>query len=106
MAGVGDVPPHPSRVTVLGHWQQEDEESFEKINTRPGKVRGTGHGAGGRAGGPGAAVPQHLCCHLSQIILFSEAGFTGHRREIWGDVPDATSWELSHTISIRVIRGG
>ncbi|KGL90986.1 Absent in melanoma 1-like, partial [Charadrius vociferus] len=26
--------------------------------------------------------------------------------EIWGDVPDATSWELSHTISIRVIRGG
>ncbi|POI32561.1 hypothetical protein CIB84_003686 [Bambusicola thoracicus] len=40
------------------------------------------------------------------IILFSEAGFTGHRREIWGDVPDATSWELSHKISIRVIRGG
>uniref|UniRef100_A0A8C9G640 Beta/gamma crystallin 'Greek key' domain-containing protein n=1 Tax=Pavo cristatus TaxID=9049 RepID=A0A8C9G640_PAVCR len=30
----------------------------------------------------------------------------GHRREIWGDVPDATSWELSHKISIRVIRGG
>ncbi|NWU71595.1 CRBG2 protein, partial [Pterocles burchelli] len=42
----------------------------------------------------------------SQIILFSEAGFAGHKREIWGDVPDATSWELSHTISIRVIRGG
>uniref|UniRef100_A0A8B9B9S3 Crystallin beta-gamma domain containing 2 n=1 Tax=Anser brachyrhynchus TaxID=132585 RepID=A0A8B9B9S3_9AVES len=48
----------------------------------------------------------HLCCHPSQIVLFSEAGFAGHRREIWGDVPDATSWELSHTISIRVIRGG
>ncbi|NXQ86458.1 CRBG2 protein, partial [Nyctibius grandis] len=56
---------------------QEDKEGFEKINTRPGK-----------------------------IILFSEAGFAGHKREIWGDVPDATSWELSHTISIRVIRGG
>ncbi|XP_075378595.1 beta/gamma crystallin domain-containing protein 2 [Mycteria americana] len=55
---------------------QEDKEGF-KINTRPGK-----------------------------IILFSEAGFVGQKREIWGDVPDATSWELSHTISIRVIRGG
>ncbi|XP_063212301.1 beta/gamma crystallin domain-containing protein 2 [Chroicocephalus ridibundus] len=55
----------------------EDKEGFEKINTRPGK-----------------------------IILFSEAGFAGQKREIWGDVPDATSWELSHTISIRVIRGG
>ncbi|KAM9268193.1 beta/gamma crystallin domain-containing protein 2 [Morus bassanus] len=56
---------------------QEDKEGFEKINTRPGK-----------------------------IILFSEAGFAGQKREIWGDIPDATSWELSHTISIRVIRGG
>ncbi|KAM6399495.1 beta/gamma crystallin domain-containing protein 2 [Rhynochetos jubatus] len=56
---------------------QEDKEGFGKINTRPGK-----------------------------IILFSEAGFAGHKREIWGDIPDATSWELSHTISIRVIRGG
>ncbi|XP_075578289.1 LOW QUALITY PROTEIN: beta/gamma crystallin domain-containing protein 2 [Pelecanus crispus] len=51
---------------------QEDKEGFEKINTRPGK-----------------------------IILFSEASFAGQKREIWGDVPDATSWELSHTISIR-----
>ncbi|NXN27638.1 CRBG2 protein, partial [Nycticryphes semicollaris] len=56
---------------------QEDKEGSEKINTRPGK-----------------------------IILFSEASFAGQKREIWGDVPDATSWELSHTISIRVIRGG
>uniref|UniRef100_A0A8C0BNL9 Crystallin beta-gamma domain containing 2 n=1 Tax=Buteo japonicus TaxID=224669 RepID=A0A8C0BNL9_9AVES len=48
-----------------------------------------------------------LCCVTpSQIILFSEAGFAGQKREIWGDIPDATSWELSHTISIRVIRGG
>lgn len=42
----------------------------------------------------------------SQIILYSDSGFAGHKREIWDDVPDATSWELSHTISIRVIRGG
>ncbi|NXS98758.1 CRBG2 protein, partial [Jacana jacana] len=56
---------------------QEDKEGFEKINMRPGK-----------------------------IILFSEASFSGQKREIWGDVPDATSWELSHTISIQVIRGG
>ncbi|KFW78160.1 Absent in melanoma 1-like, partial [Manacus vitellinus] len=42
----------------------------------------------------------------SQIILYSDAGFAGQKREIWGDIPDATSWELSHTISIRVIRGG
>ncbi|XP_065600624.1 beta/gamma crystallin domain-containing protein 2 isoform X2 [Cyrtonyx montezumae] len=56
---------------------QEDKEGSVKINARPGK-----------------------------IILFSEAGFAGHRREIWGDVPDATSWELSCKISIRVIRGG
>nr|XP_041576779.1 beta/gamma crystallin domain-containing protein 2 [Taeniopygia guttata] len=40
------------------------------------------------------------------IILYSDAGFAGHKREIWDDIPDATSWELSHTISIRVIRGG
>ncbi|NXS83710.1 CRBG2 protein, partial [Erpornis zantholeuca] len=56
---------------------QEDKEGLEKINTRPGK-----------------------------IILYSDAGFAGQKREIWDDVPDATSWELSHTISIRVIRGG
>ncbi|XP_027561774.1 beta/gamma crystallin domain-containing protein 2 [Neopelma chrysocephalum] len=56
---------------------QEDKEGFEKINTRPGK-----------------------------IILYSDASFAGQKREIWGDIPDATSWELSHTISIRVIRGG
>uniref|UniRef100_A0A8C3KNC9 Crystallin beta-gamma domain containing 2 n=1 Tax=Calidris pygmaea TaxID=425635 RepID=A0A8C3KNC9_9CHAR len=44
------------------------------------------------------------CVTPSQIILFSEAGFAGQKREIWGDVPDATSWELSHTISIRDYR--
>nr|XP_028594595.1 beta/gamma crystallin domain-containing protein 2 [Podarcis muralis] len=57
--------------------QQEEKKLPTKINVRPGK-----------------------------IILYSEAGFGGQKREIWGDITDATSWELSHTISIRVIRGG
>uniref|UniRef100_A0A8C3KRZ7 Crystallin beta-gamma domain containing 2 n=1 Tax=Calidris pygmaea TaxID=425635 RepID=A0A8C3KRZ7_9CHAR len=77
MAGATDVPSCSKHACPLGCSQQEDKEGFKKINTRPGK-----------------------------IILFSEAGFAGQKREIWGDVPDATSWELSHTISIRVIRGG
>ncbi|XP_058051351.1 beta/gamma crystallin domain-containing protein 2 [Ahaetulla prasina] len=42
----------------------------------------------------------------SKIILYSEAGFGGQKREIWNDVPDATYWELASTISIQVIRGG
>ncbi|XP_063168356.1 beta/gamma crystallin domain-containing protein 2 [Candoia aspera] len=42
----------------------------------------------------------------SKIILYSEAGFGGQKREIWSDVPDATSWELASTISIQVVRGG
>ncbi|XP_066060825.1 beta/gamma crystallin domain-containing protein 2 [Chamaea fasciata] len=67
-----------STVTLsLDRVLQEDKEGLQKINTRPGK-----------------------------IILYSDAGFAGQKREIWDDVPDATSWELSHTISIRVIRGG
>ncbi|XP_044853882.1 beta/gamma crystallin domain-containing protein 2 [Mauremys mutica] len=57
--------------------QQEAKNPSPKLNGRPGK-----------------------------IILFSELGFAGQKREIWGDVADATSWELSHTISIRVVRGG
>ncbi|XP_033014583.1 beta/gamma crystallin domain-containing protein 2 [Lacerta agilis] len=57
--------------------QQEEKKLPTKINVRPGK-----------------------------IILYSEAGFGGQKREIWGDITDATSWELCHTISIRVIRGG
>ncbi|NXO31744.1 CRBG2 protein, partial [Cisticola juncidis] len=78
----GSVPPvteePESTMTLsLNHVLQEDRDGLEKINTRPGK-----------------------------IVLYSDAGFAGHKREIWDDVPDATSWELSHTISIRVIRGG
>ncbi|RMB91142.1 hypothetical protein DUI87_32278 [Hirundo rustica rustica] len=69
----GSVPPvteePESTVTLsLDHVLQEDKEGLEKINTRPGK-----------------------------IILYSDAGFAGQKREIWDDVPDATSWELSHT---------
>ncbi|XP_030820220.1 beta/gamma crystallin domain-containing protein 2 [Camarhynchus parvulus] len=73
------VPEEPeSAVTLsLEPVLQEDKEGLEKINTRPGK-----------------------------IILYSDGGFAGQKREIWDDIPDATSWELSHTISIRVIRGG
>ncbi|CAM4579247.1 beta/gamma crystallin domain-containing protein 2 [Lepidochelys kempii] len=50
--------------------------------------------------------PTKLNGRPGKIILFSESGFAGQKREIWGDVADATSWELSHTISIRVVRGG
>lgn len=68
---------------------------------------GLGWLAGARCSTVRCGMVALLCCVTpSQIILFSEAGFAGQKREIWGDVPDATSWELSHTISIRVIRGG
>ncbi|XP_067399469.1 beta/gamma crystallin domain-containing protein 2 [Emydura macquarii macquarii] len=56
--------------------QQEAKKPPTKLNVRPGK-----------------------------IILFSESGFVGQKREIWGDVADATSWELSQTVSVRVVRG-
>lgn len=109
MAGAADVPPRSSRTHPLGCSQQEDKEGFEKINTRPGKVQGAWRGRAGLASWGivrcDTVAPLH-CVTPSQIILFSEAGFVGQKREIWGDVPDATSWELSHTISIRVIRGG
>ncbi|XP_074832509.1 beta/gamma crystallin domain-containing protein 2 [Carettochelys insculpta] len=41
-----------------------------------------------------------------KIVLFSQPGFASQKREIWGDVADATAWQLSHTISVRVVRGG
>ncbi|XP_068773720.1 beta/gamma crystallin domain-containing protein 2 [Struthio camelus] len=69
--------PAPKSALCPADRLQDDTETLKKINKRPGK-----------------------------IILFSESGFAGHKREIWGDVPDATSWELSHAVSIRVIRGG
>ncbi|XP_072836115.2 beta/gamma crystallin domain-containing protein 2 [Pogona vitticeps] len=55
----------------------EENKILKKVNVRPGK-----------------------------IILYSESGFGGQKRDIWGDVTDATSWLLSHTISIQVVRGG
>uniref|UniRef100_A0ACB8FSG4 Uncharacterized protein n=1 Tax=Sphaerodactylus townsendi TaxID=933632 RepID=A0ACB8FSG4_9SAUR len=57
-------------------WQRTEDRVL-KINMRPGK-----------------------------IILYSEGGFGGQKREIWGDIIDATDWVLSQTISVRVIRGG
>uniref|UniRef100_A0A8C5NIX6 Crystallin beta-gamma domain containing 2 n=1 Tax=Junco hyemalis TaxID=40217 RepID=A0A8C5NIX6_JUNHY len=102
MAAAAEIPPRSSPARPPGSPLQDDKEGL-KINTRPGKVRGRRWGRAGLAG-PGRAVWQP--CHPSQIILYSEAGFAGHKREIWDDIPDATSWELSHTISIRVIRGG
>ncbi|XP_015266700.1 PREDICTED: absent in melanoma 1-like protein [Gekko japonicus] len=56
---------------------QPKEDRVLKINVRPGK-----------------------------IILYSQADFGGEKREIWGDIIDATAWDLSHTISVQVIRGG
>uniref|UniRef100_A0A670Y6M4 Crystallin beta-gamma domain containing 2 n=1 Tax=Pseudonaja textilis TaxID=8673 RepID=A0A670Y6M4_PSETE len=41
----------------------------------------------------------------SKIILYSEAGFGGQKREIWNDVPDATSWKLGSVVYVQVIRG-
>ncbi|XP_066494797.1 beta/gamma crystallin domain-containing protein 2 [Tiliqua scincoides] len=68
-----------SQISLLSNevLPQHMEKKVPKINVRPGK-----------------------------IILYSESGFGGQKREIWGDITDATSWELSHTISIRVVRGG
>uniref|UniRef100_H0YS01 Crystallin beta-gamma domain containing 2 n=1 Tax=Taeniopygia guttata TaxID=59729 RepID=H0YS01_TAEGU len=103
MAAAAEVPPRSSPARPLGSSQHEGKEGSEKINTRPGKVQGGRWGRAGPAGRCGSTSPP---CHPSQIILYSDAGFAGHKREIWDDIPDATSWELSHTISIRVIRGG
>ncbi|XP_059344526.1 beta/gamma crystallin domain-containing protein 2 [Ammospiza nelsoni] len=76
--GLGPAgPEEPEGSVTLSLEPVLDDKEGLKINTRPGK-----------------------------IILYSDAGFAGHKREIWDDIPDATSWELSHTISIRVIRGG
>uniref|UniRef100_A0A8D0B5K3 Crystallin beta-gamma domain containing 2 n=1 Tax=Salvator merianae TaxID=96440 RepID=A0A8D0B5K3_SALMN len=51
-------------------------------------------------------LPTKINVRPGKIILYSEAGFGGQKREIWGDIMDATSWEFSPTISIRVVRGG
>ncbi|KAG8444708.1 hypothetical protein GDO86_009759 [Hymenochirus boettgeri] len=51
-------------------------KGVEKINPRPGK-----------------------------IAIFSEANFAGTMFEVYTDLPDCTSWELSATICIRTVRG-
>ncbi|XP_030055033.1 beta/gamma crystallin domain-containing protein 1 [Microcaecilia unicolor] len=52
------------------------ERSQEKINPRPGKV-----------------------------VIYSEPNLSGTALEVYSDIPDCTSWELSTEISIRVVRG-
>lgn len=41
-----------------------------------------------------------------KMFIYDQPGMTGHRIEVRGDVVDATPWEFTGTISIRVIRGG
>ncbi|KAF7698480.1 hypothetical protein HF521_004990 [Silurus meridionalis] len=41
-----------------------------------------------------------------KMFIYSRPGLRGQRIEVKGDVVDATEWEFSETISIRVVRGG
>ncbi|XP_051991086.1 serine-rich adhesin for platelets-like [Xyrauchen texanus] len=41
-----------------------------------------------------------------KMLIFDQPGLTGQRIEVRGDVVDATLWEFTDVISIRVIRGG
>ncbi|KAF4100520.1 serine-rich adhesin for platelets [Onychostoma macrolepis] len=41
-----------------------------------------------------------------KMIIYDKPGMTGERIEVRGDVVDATPWEFTDTISIRVVRGG
>ncbi|XP_051520737.1 uncharacterized protein LOC127421647 [Myxocyprinus asiaticus] len=41
-----------------------------------------------------------------KMLIFDQPGLTGQRIEVRGDVVDATPWEFTDIISIRVIRGG
>lgn len=44
--------------------------------------------------------------HVSpQIVLFEKAPFSGQEYEIYRDVADATSLQLSPLISVKVVRG-
>ncbi|XP_056597772.1 uncharacterized protein crybg2 [Triplophysa dalaica] len=56
---------------------QTKEKEHGKLNPRPGKM-----------------------------FIYDKPGMTGHVIEVRGDVMDATSWEFTGTISIRVVRGG
>ncbi|KAI7798875.1 uncharacterized protein crybg2 [Triplophysa rosa] len=41
-----------------------------------------------------------------KMFIYDKPGMTGHKIEVRGDVVDATPWEFTGTISIRVVRGG
>ncbi|XP_065146186.1 uncharacterized protein crybg2 isoform X2 [Paramisgurnus dabryanus] len=41
-----------------------------------------------------------------KMLIFDQPELTGQRIEVRGDVVDATPWEFTGTISIRVVRGG
>ncbi|XP_051526428.1 beta/gamma crystallin domain-containing protein 1-like [Myxocyprinus asiaticus] len=41
-----------------------------------------------------------------KMLIYDQPGLTGQRIEVRGDVVDATPWEFTDIISIRVIRGG
>lgn len=44
--------------------------------------------------------------HVStQMVLFEKAQFSGQPYEIYRDLADATSLQLSHLISVMVVRG-
>ncbi|KAF7230691.1 beta/gamma crystallin domain-containing protein 1 isoform X2 [Nothobranchius furzeri] len=40
-----------------------------------------------------------------KMVLYEKAQFSGQTHEIYGDVADASSLELSHLISVKVVRG-
>ncbi|XP_067282605.1 serine-rich adhesin for platelets [Pseudorasbora parva] len=41
-----------------------------------------------------------------KMLIYDRPGMSGERIEVRGDVVDATPWEFTDTISVRVIRGG
>ncbi|XP_016150350.1 serine-rich adhesin for platelets [Sinocyclocheilus grahami] len=74
--------PEPERNILLKYRAFPDayltkEKDHGKLNPRPGKM-----------------------------LIYDKPGMTGGRIEVRSDVVDATPWEFTDTISIRVIRGG
>ncbi|XP_059412157.1 uncharacterized protein LOC132145285 [Carassius carassius] len=77
-----DKKPEPEQNLLLKYRAFPDayltkEKEHGKLNPRPGKM-----------------------------LIYDKPGMTGERIEVRGDVVDATPWEFTDTISIRVIRGG
>ncbi|KAL1256176.1 hypothetical protein QQF64_014237, partial [Cirrhinus molitorella] len=74
--------PEPERNLLLKYRAFPDayltkEKEHGKLNPRPGKM-----------------------------LIYDRPGLSGERIEVRGDVVDATPWEFTDTVSIRVIRGG